>query len=70
MGRCRAMRHKSQKRIEYGDVDACKVWECVVECKDFGGLCTRENLELSSQRIEHQDHLNSCESETQRRGGK
>ena len=29
------------------------VWERVVECKDLGGLCARENLELSSQRIEH-----------------
>jgi hypothetical protein len=34
------------------------------------GSCTRENLELSSQRIEHQDHPNSGESETKRHGEK
>ena len=44
---CRAMRHKSQRRIEHGDVDACKVWECIVEYKDLGRLWTCENLELA-----------------------
>ena len=79
------MRHKSQRRIEHGGVDACKVCERVVERKDLGwadqgdvpwvdnildGLCTRKNLELSSPRIEHQDHPNIGESETRRHGGK
>jgi len=65
--------HKQQRRTEYRGVNVCKVWERVVERKDLGGadkgdvlwvgstsdeLCRREDFEISSQRVEHQDHPN------------
>ena len=34
------------------------------------GLCTHENLVISSQRVEHQDRPNNGSSETKYHGGK
>jgi len=60
-------------------VDACKVWERVVEHEGLGradkgkvplldnildGLCRCGDFEISSQRVEHQDHPNRGGSET------